>query len=74
MVLAADKLSKARELRLASGYHDPRVRSRKVQHYRHCLQVLQQQLPEFPLVSLLASELTHLTDTQPTRPPLAAAS
>ncbi len=65
MLFAADKLSKARELRLAptparnssGGAAITRSRNRRLTHYHHCLALLQDQLPDSPLVKQLSSEL-----------------
>ncbi len=55
-LFAADKISKARELRLGdTGVH--RARERKLAHYRRCLALLQEHIPESPLVALLRREL-----------------
>ena len=62
MVFAADKLSKVRELRLG-GDSGVKVRSRKLRHYRRSLVMLQERLPDSPLVALLAAELDRLSDT-----------
>jgi (p)ppGpp synthase/HD superfamily hydrolase len=62
MVFAADKLSKVRELRL-DGDSGAKVRSRKLRHYRRSLAMLQERLPDSPLVALLAAELDRLSDT-----------
>jgi (p)ppGpp synthase/HD superfamily hydrolase len=62
MVFAADKLSKVRELRL-DGDSGVKVRSRKLRHYRRSLAMLQERLPDSPLVALLAAELDRLSDT-----------
>ena len=53
LVFAADKLSKARELRLPGVT----ARRRRVDHYRHCLTLLERELPGSPLVSALRDEL-----------------
>jgi HD domain-containing protein len=68
MLLAADKISKVRELRLtparecapepsraARGARDPRL-----VHYRRCLRLLQERLPDSPLVALLETELARV--------------
>lgn len=60
-VFAADKLSKVRELRLDSNSHT-KVRSRKLRHYRLSLAMLQERLPDSPLVAGLATELSALPD------------
>jgi hypothetical protein len=66
MLFAADKLSKARELRLgptparkshSGGATITRSRARRLTHHRHCLALLQDQLPDSPLVSQLRAEL-----------------
>ncbi len=59
MVLAADKISKARELRLHEG-PARRLRQRRLTHYRDCLGLLEKQLPGSPLVRDLGAELEHL--------------
>ena len=59
MVFAADKLSKARELRLVRTVSTP-SRDRRLNHYRQCLDLLKQLLPDSPLVSALAAELQTL--------------
>ena len=70
MLFAADKISKARELSLhAVGVHaelghagsDSRKRGRKVEHYRRCLALLQERLPDSPLVAQFAAELEKLS-------------
>jgi (p)ppGpp synthase/HD superfamily hydrolase len=55
-VFAADKLSKVRELRVGDG-SGIKVRSRKLKHYRLSLAMLQERLPDSPLVAALAAEL-----------------
>jgi hypothetical protein len=72
MLFAADKLSKVRELRLdptparvshSGGAAITRTRGRRLTHYRHCLALLQEQLPDSPLVEELRTELdAHLDD------------
>jgi HD domain len=66
MLFAADKLSKARELRLgptparkshSGGGGITRSRGRRLTHYRRCLALLQDQLPDSPLVKQLRTEL-----------------
>ena len=66
MLFAADKLSKVRELRLdpmpagksrSGGARIIRPRSRRLTHYRHCLALLEDQLPDYPLVGQLRTEL-----------------
>ena len=61
IVFAADKLSKVRELRLSDG-PEIKTRSRRLRHYRLCLAMLQERLPDSPLVSALAGELSALAD------------
>jgi hypothetical protein len=70
MLFAADKLSKVRELRLgptparkshSGGAVITRSRARRLTHFRHCLALLQDQLPDSPLVKQLRTELdAHL--------------
>lgn len=62
-VFAADKLSKVRELRVGDE-PEVKVRSRKLRHYRHSLAVLQERLPDSPLVVALAAELDALSDAE----------
>ncbi|MFZ1996721.1 MAG: HD domain-containing protein [Solirubrobacteraceae bacterium] len=71
MVFAADKLSTARELRLAFD-RDPRdgrarhpaprgsKAHRKLMHYRHCEEMLEERLADSPLVEGLRRELAEL--------------
>jgi (p)ppGpp synthase/HD superfamily hydrolase len=61
MLFAADKVSKARELSLGAGL-DATVRRRRLRDYLRCLALLQERLPDFPLVGLLARELELLSD------------
>jgi (p)ppGpp synthase/HD superfamily hydrolase len=74
MVFAADKVSKARELRLAfdqaNGASHPSARRgskayRKLTHYRHCADLLDQRLPESPLVHSLHHELEQFELAEP---------
>jgi (p)ppGpp synthase/HD superfamily hydrolase len=58
-VFAADKLSKVRELRLAIPGS---VRPRRLSHYRHCLELLQEKIPNSPLVGALQTELSSLVE------------
>jgi hypothetical protein len=67
MVFAADKVSKARELRLAfaTASPPPSLRPgskphRKLDHYRHCAELLEEQLADYPLVHTLRHELDEL--------------
>ena len=68
MVFAADKVSKARELRLAlarPGRRPPSFRrgskpQRKLAHYRHCAELLEERLAGSPLVGSLRRELAEL--------------
>jgi HD domain-containing protein len=76
MVFAADKLSKARELRL-SFTRDPRTgvaphparrgskAHRKLTHYRHCAELLEGRLAGSPLVASLRGELAQLALVAP---------
>ena len=64
MLFAADKISKARELRMEVGRPGRTRRSskRRLAYYRRCLELLQERLPESPLVDQLDAELAwHLT-------------
>jgi hypothetical protein len=70
MLFAADKISKARELSLGRAEVDgalqhptgaSRPRSRRLAHYRGCLALLRERLPESPLVGQLAAELEKLS-------------
>ena len=65
-LFAADKLSKAREFHLATGsapnQHSrdvalTRADARRLKHYRGCLRLLSEQLPDCPLVEELRTEL-----------------
>ncbi len=58
MVFAADKLSKIRELRHATG-HKTKVR-RELRHYSECVALLERRLPEFSLVRAAQRELDAL--------------
>ena len=71
MVFAADKVSKARELRLSfagarrDGGPSPLGRRsskayRKLTHYRHCAELLEEHLAGSPLVESLQRELSAL--------------
>ena len=64
LVFAADKVSKARELRLPGVT----LRRRRISHYRHCLALLEHELPDNPLVRALRDELASLP-SQPQREP-----
>jgi hypothetical protein len=66
MLFAADKISKARELRLGgAGLSAPleraaresRSRRRRLGHYERCLTLLKERLPDSPLVRQLEAEL-----------------
>jgi (p)ppGpp synthase/HD superfamily hydrolase len=62
-LLAADKISKARELRPRPpklGLRARVARRRKVRDYRRCLALLSERLPHSPLVDQLADELDAL--------------
>jgi (p)ppGpp synthase/HD superfamily hydrolase len=72
MLFAADKLSKVRELRLdptaaheslSGGARITRSRDRRLTHYRHCLALLEDQLPDSPLVGQLRTELEGYLDS-----------
>ena len=66
LLFAADKVSKARELRLESSRADGgvrrssepvRCRASRLSHYRRCLELLKRRLPDSPLVAQLDAEL-----------------
>jgi (p)ppGpp synthase/HD superfamily hydrolase len=61
-IFAADKVSKARELRtrLARGHRFERADRGKLEHYEASLEMLRRQLPGHPLVDQLAAELDAL--------------
>lgn len=67
MVLAADKISKVRELtleRAQTPQQSARIaisRDRRFVHYRHCLRLLEERLSDFPLVAQLRTELEAIT-------------
>jgi (p)ppGpp synthase/HD superfamily hydrolase len=69
MLFAADKTSKVRELRL-SVVSPPK---RRVAHYRHSLQLLEELLPDSSLTAQLHLEVARLPDPA-TGVPLAAAA
>ena len=77
MLFAADKLSKVRELRREQA-SDPAgassrrrtVRARRVRHYQRSLALLEERLPESPIVRDLRQELRAL---RPNHPALASA-
>ncbi|HEX4010099.1 MAG TPA: HD domain-containing protein [Solirubrobacteraceae bacterium] len=66
LVFAADKLSKARELRLPGVT----LRRRRINHYRHCLTLLERELPGSPLVRALRDELASLSARRQPEPAL----
>ena len=81
MLFAADKLSKARELHLgptpARKSHSAsavitRSLARRLTHYRHCLALLEDQLPDSPLVKQLRTELGAQLDGAVSEPVLAS--
>jgi guanosine-3',5'-bis(diphosphate) 3'-pyrophosphohydrolase len=59
MVLAADKVSKARELTQHPSAAR-RSRARRLTHYSDCLRLLEQRIPDSPLVRQLDTELGSL--------------
>ena len=69
MVLAADKVSKARELQRYE--QAPRTRPRRIAHYRDCLLLLRERLPGSPLVRELDVELARLSEVPHAPPELA---
>jgi hypothetical protein len=76
MLFAADKISKARELRLkplrGAGIAKS-DRSRRLAHYRRSLTLLREQLPDSPLVEELGGELTEVS-RGPSADPCAASA
>jgi (p)ppGpp synthase/HD superfamily hydrolase len=77
MVFAADKVSKIRELPvdgLGSEVETvSRTQQRRLNHYRHCLEMLEPHLPGSPLVMQLRSELEQRSSLPGRRPALADA-
>jgi (p)ppGpp synthase/HD superfamily hydrolase len=71
MVLAADKVSKVRELRRYE--QPPRTRPRRIAHYRDCLLLLRERLPGSPLVRELDIELARLPEVALASPALVGA-
>jgi len=71
MLFAADKLSKVRELHLdptapgksLSSGAIARSRGRRLTHYRNCLALLEDRLPDYPLVGQLRTELAGVWDS-----------
>ncbi len=70
MILAADKISKVRELQLeaATARRGRRAlaspsRLRRLAHYHECLDLLERDLPDSPLVSELRAEIERLPDS-----------
>ncbi len=71
MVFAADKISKARELRRepAAATHSrpvpqpPPSRQRALTHYRQCLDLLEDLLTDSPLVEQLRNQLEIITSS-----------
>ena len=64
MVFAADKISKARELRMLDTANDrssPRARERRLAHYRRCLDLLEAHLRDSTLLGLFRGEMEGLT-------------
>jgi len=79
VLFAADKISKARELRLEQaeppGERERSVRARsrgrRLAHYQRCLALLQERLPDSPLVRQLDAEVKDLLARSHAQPPLA---
>jgi hypothetical protein len=70
-IFAADKVAKARELRATavrdpSAFDDPDIQLR-LDHYEKSLQMLQNVLPDVPLVRQLEFELWALRELPPSR-------
>jgi (p)ppGpp synthase/HD superfamily hydrolase len=57
MVFAADKISKVRELRSVT-----RRPARRMSHYRRCLEMLETELADSPLVAQLRAELDRVSE------------
>jgi HD domain len=81
MLFAADKLSKVRELRfdstparksLSGGVRITRSRGRRLMHYRDCLAMLEDQLPDSALVRQLRTELEAQRDDTVSTPAFAS--
>jgi HD domain len=74
-LFAADKLSKVRELGGAAAGHPPggdtrevrSVRARRLRHYRRSLALLEERLPESPLVRELRDDLGVVLRERPRR-------
>jgi len=77
MVFAADKVSKVRELPVerpgGEAETQSRTRQRRLTHYRHCLEMLERQLADSPLVKQLRAELEARAAVTARRPALADA-
>ena len=80
MLFAADKISRVRELRLeaARAHSSPEraargpARKRRLAHYQRCLALLQERLPDSPLVRQLEVEVKGLLASSPPRPTTAS--
>jgi (p)ppGpp synthase/HD superfamily hydrolase len=72
LLFAADKVSKARELRLHPAAA-PRWRHRRLTNYRNCLCLLQERLPDSLLVRELEMELEALSHGEISEPAVAGA-
>jgi (p)ppGpp synthase/HD superfamily hydrolase len=67
MIFAADKISKARELRAerpSFSFHTRRDRSRRLRHYRRSYELLRDRLPHSCLVEELAAALSELAHSR----------
>jgi (p)ppGpp synthase/HD superfamily hydrolase len=82
VLFAADKLSKVRELRLAPAPATEShvreaaavgLRALRLTHYRQCLRLLEDHIPDSPLVGHLRTELGTLPDRSASEPMLATA-
>jgi (p)ppGpp synthase/HD superfamily hydrolase len=72
-VFAADKISKVRELQIDPAEHVDAAatrskRRRRLAHYEHCLELLEVQLTDSPLVRQLAIELRSVADASRRQP------
>lgn len=71
MIFAADKVSKARELSVEDARsserpaRDSRRRDRRIAHFRHCLQLLEELLSDCWLVAELRTELERAIEHRP---------
>ena len=81
MILAADKISKARELKLEIATARRRTtaiatasRLRRAHHYEECLRLVEQRLPDSPLVADLRAQIEQLPGSFRGHAPLVGAA